>query len=69
MKFVIGIDVACRASHVAAGASETGEIVWSGVRLRTTVEDLESLWRRLPEDADSVQDGPIDVKSLFDPGR
>lgn len=54
MKFVIGIDVACRASHVAAGASETGEIVWSGVRLRTTVEDLESLWRRLPEDAGEV---------------
>ena len=62
MKFVIGIDVACRASHVAAGASETGEIVWSGVRLRTTVEDLESLWHRLPS-------GTTEVTVVMEPTR
>lgn len=54
MKFVIGIDVACRAPHVAAGANEQGGPVFTGVRFRTRVEELESLWRRIPEGTDEV---------------
>ncbi len=50
MKFIIGIDVACRAPHVAAGANQHGEIQWSGVRLRTRVEDLEELITRVPDE-------------------
>ncbi|MCU1364174.1 MAG: transposase [Acidimicrobiaceae bacterium] len=54
MKFVIGIDVACRAPHVAAGADEQGVLVFTGVRFRTRVEELESLWRRIPKGVDEV---------------
>ena len=54
MKFIIGIDVACRAAHVAAGANQHGEIQWSGVRLRTCVEDLEELIKRVPDEVDEL---------------
>ena len=54
MKFVIGIDIACRAPHVEAGANEQGVVQWSGVRLRTNVRDLEDLLSRVPEGTDEV---------------
>lgn len=54
MRIRLGIDVACRAAHRCACADETGRMVWSGHRFRTSVEDLEALWARLPADADEV---------------
>lgn len=54
MKIRLGIDVACRASHHVACADETGRMVWSGHRFRTSAHDLETLWARLPADADEV---------------
>jgi transposase len=40
----LGIDLACRESHRAALADETGKILWSNRRLFTTSVDLQSLW-------------------------
>jgi transposase len=40
----LGIDVACRESHRAALADETGAILWSNRRFRTASEELEALW-------------------------
>lgn len=54
MKIRLGIDIACRSPHHAAYADETGGIVWSGHRFRTTTSDLEQLWERLPANADEV---------------
>jgi transposase len=54
MKIRIGIDVACRAAHRAACADETGKIIWASYRFRTSAADLESLWARLPADAQEV---------------
>lgn len=48
MKIRIGIDIACRAAHQAACADETGRIMWSGHRFRTSAGDLEMLWSRIP---------------------
>jgi transposase len=50
----LGIDIACRAPHRAACADETGTLVWSNHRFRTTAEDLEAVWARLPE-ADHIE--------------
>ena len=46
----LGIDIACRSSHHAACADQTGTMLWSRHRFRTTPEDLEELWARLPAD-------------------
>ena len=40
----LGIDVACRESHRAALADETGKVLWANRRFRTTSADLEALW-------------------------
>ena len=48
MKVTLGVDVACRADHQGSLADERGEFCWSGVRFRTRVADLESLWARIP---------------------
>lgn len=45
----LGIDVACRAAHQASLADERGNYIWSARKFRTTAEDLENLWRSLPE--------------------
>lgn len=50
----LGIDVACRADHQASLADERGEFAWSGWRFRTTPDDLERLWAKLPGDATVV---------------
>ena len=47
----LGIDVACRADHQASLADTAGTLIWSGHRFRTTIDDLETLWVRIPEDA------------------
>jgi len=49
-QMTLGIDVACRAAHQGSLADATGSFLWSGRRFRTTVEDLESLWRSLSPD-------------------
>lgn len=45
----VGIDIAVRAPHQASVANEAGVFAFSGHRFRTTPEDLERLWSRLPE--------------------
>src|SRR5664279_2695735 len=47
----LGIDIAVRAAHQASLADERGELLWSGHRFRTTANDLELLWARLPREA------------------
>jgi transposase len=54
MKVRIGIDIACRAAHHAACSDEGGRTLWSGHRFRTTAEDLEALWARIPSDVEEV---------------
>jgi transposase len=48
----LGIDVACRAAHQASCTDETGNFVFTGHRFRTTAEDLDRLWARLPATTD-----------------
>lgn len=47
----LGIDVACTAAHQASLADERGEFLWSGWRFRTTTDDLERLWAKIPAGA------------------
>jgi hypothetical protein len=51
----LGIDVACRARHLASCADATGALLWSGHRFRTTAAELKRLWDRLPPGVDAVQ--------------
>lgn len=51
MEIRLGIDVACRAAHRAACADETGRILWSGHRFHTRAAELETLWQKLPTQA------------------
>lgn len=51
MKYSLGIDVACRAVHVATLADAAGQMVWSNHRFRTSSRDLNSLWERIPAGA------------------
>jgi transposase len=50
----MGIDIAVRAPHQASLANEQGAVLWSGHRFRTTAEDLDRLWARLPTAAAEV---------------
>lgn len=43
MRLTLGIDVACRADHVASLADEDGRLLWQGRRFRTTVAELTEL--------------------------
>jgi hypothetical protein len=49
MAIRVGIDVACRTAHRAACADASGQLLWRNVRYQTNAEDLEELWRRLPD--------------------
>jgi transposase len=60
----IGIDIAVRAPHQASVANEVGVFAFSGHRFRTTVDDLEQLWDRLPKEAD-----PSQVEVIMEPTR
>lgn len=53
MSVSIGIDIACRAAHQASCADGSGALLWTGYRFTTDVDDLERLWRKIP-DADEV---------------
>ena len=54
MALRIGIDIACRASHRAACADSTGQLLWRNVRFQTRIADLEALWKRIPEGEDDI---------------
>ena len=60
-KMTLGVDVACRAAHQASLADCQGNFVWSGRRFRTTSEDLEALWRSLPDN--------VEVTVVMEPTR
>lgn len=49
-KLSLGIDLACRADHVASLADEGGRFVWQGRRFRTTTADLEALTEGIGEE-------------------
>lgn len=59
----LGIDVACRESHRAALADETGKILWANRRFHTTSTDLEALWTAVR----AAGDGPVTV--VMEPTR
>ena len=50
-EFSLGIDVACRAPHVATLADRAGQVVWSNYRFTTTIKNLTRLWERIPAGA------------------
>jgi hypothetical protein len=60
----IGIDIAVRAPHQASVANEAGVFAFSGHRFRTSPDDLERLWDRLPDDTN-----PSDVEVIMEPCR
>jgi len=62
MAIRVGIDVACRTAHRAACADASGQLLWRNVRFQTNAEDLELLWRRLPE-------GEKDITVVMEPTR
>lgn len=59
----LGIDVACRESHRAALADETGKILWSNRRFHTVSDQLEALWAAVR----AVGDAPVVV--VMEPTR
>lgn len=50
-EYSLGIDVACRAPHVATLSDSTGQMLWSNYRFTTTIKDLSRLWDRIPAEA------------------
>lgn len=52
MTMTLGIDVAVRAKHRATLADDRGAYVWSGHGFRTSPQELEQLWARVPEGAE-----------------
>lgn len=60
----LGIDLAVRAPHQASLADEQGRVLWSGHRFRSSAEDLQRLWSRLPGDT-----MPEDVTVVMEPTR
>ena len=59
----LGIDVACRESHRAALADDTGKILWSNRRFHTVSDQLEALWAAVR----AVGDVPVVV--VMEPTR
>lgn len=51
MGWTLGIDLACRAAHVASLAGPDGTLVWSGRTFFTRPDDLEALWADVGVDA------------------
>ena len=54
MKIRVGIDIACRAPHVAAIADEAGNVLSRRHRFRTVADELDSFWAKIPEGAAEV---------------
>ena len=51
MGWTLGIDLACRAAHVASLAGPNGTLAWSGRTFFTRPDDLERLWADVGVDA------------------
>jgi transposase len=64
MTLRIGIDIAVRAPHQASVANEVGVFAFSGHRFRTTPQDLQRLWERLP-----LGTPPGEVEVVMEPTR
>ena len=47
VRVTLGIDLACRAPHVASLADDQGRLVWTGRTFQSRVRDLEALWADL----------------------
>ena len=47
MDFILGVDLACRAAHVASLARRDGTFVWTGRKFCTRSTDLDRLWADL----------------------
>lgn len=59
----LGIDLACRAAHVASLAGADGALVWRGRSFHTRPADLEKLWR------DLACDDPSELTVVMEPTR
>ncbi|HEY5844274.1 MAG TPA: transposase [Mycobacterium sp.] len=55
LKIRLGVDVACRAAHQASLADEQGRFLFVGHRFRTDPDELDTLWARLPKDAERIE--------------
>ncbi|MDQ3358804.1 MAG: IS110 family transposase, partial [Actinomycetota bacterium] len=62
MSVTLGIDLACRAPHVASLADELGRLVWSGRTFWTRAGDLQDLWEDLDCD-------PCELTVVMEPTR
>ena len=51
----LGVDVACRAAHQASLADEQGRFLFVGHRFGTDPDELDTLWARLPKDAERIE--------------
>jgi len=60
--WTLGIDLACRAAHVASLAGPDGALVWTGRTFFTRLEDLERLWA-------DVDVGPQELTVVMEPTR
>jgi transposase len=59
----LGIDVACRESHRAALADDTGKMLWSNRRFHTVSDQLEALWAAV------LAAGDVPVVVVMEPTR
>ena len=55
LKIRLGVDVACRAAHQASLADEQGRFLCVGHRFGTDPDELDTLWARLPKDAERIE--------------
>lgn len=62
MGMTLGIDLACRAAHVASLAGPDGTLVWRGRSFFTRPADLEKLWR-------DVDCDPAELTVVLEPTR
>lgn len=51
MLMTLGIDLACRAAHVASLAGPDGRLVWRGRKFFSRTADLERLWADIDAEA------------------
>ncbi len=62
MRMTLGIDLACRAAHVASLAGTDGTLVWRGRKFFSRTADLERLWADIGRD-------PTELMVVLEPTR
>ena len=62
MAMTLGIDLACRAAHVASLAGPDGALVWQGRSFFTRPADLDKLWR-------DIDCPPAELTVVLEPTR